>query len=142
MIDTTKSVTVTKTGLNVLKQGDHPGELFTFGKILLLRKNHCIVLVSAGPLAGHKVNLELTFPCKQGDGTIYHVDIPDDSPAVVAAVKIRTPRVPGETKIGRCRALYDELHLTVSREQMIERFVQIGCTPAGAVTYYLTCKKG
>lgn len=140
MIDTTRTVTVMRSGLNIMQQGDRPTDLFTFGKILLLRDDHCVVLVSAGPRAGKKINMPLQYPAVI-DGNTYHVDIPDVFEK--APAKARAPRHrEGETKIDRCRALY-KANAGASKDVMIKMFIeQVGCTPAGAVTYYLTCKKG
>lgn len=48
----------------------------------------------------------------------------------------------GITKIQRCRELY-AANVQMSREEMVALFVkEANCTPQGAVTYYITCKKG
>lgn len=144
MIDTTRPVTVTRTGLDVCMQGDMPHELFTFGTILLLRKDHCVVLVKAGPRAGQKMQLPLTFPAVVA-GTTYHVDMPEaaaDAPVKEKRVK----PAPGESKIAKCKAIYAAYpfsgDLKADRAGIIQKFVdEVKCTPAGAVTYYLTCAK-
>lgn len=142
MIDSTQQVTVTRSGLNILTEGDTPNQLFTFGKIVLLRKKHCIVLVSVGPQAGKKIDMPLVYPA-QIEGTTYHVDVPqeieDTSPAEPKRVK--TSLEGGVTKIQRCRELY-AANPQFTREQMIALFIsEAKCTPQGAVTYFLTCKK-
>jgi hypothetical protein len=143
MIDQTQPYTIKQAGLNVLSQGDGPLQLFTYGKILLLRKDHCIVLVSAGPQAGKKVNMPLVFPATI-DGVIYHVDVPEQAASAVDA-PVRAPRAkaaPGETKIAKCRAIF-AANKDLDKDAMIAKFVaDAGCTPQGAVTYYITCRKG
>lgn len=48
----------------------------------------------------------------------------------------------GVTKIQRCRELY-AANVQLSREEMVALFVkEANCTPQGAVTYFITCKKG
>ena len=52
-----------------------------------------------------------------------------------------TPKAPAGkvlSKLDRCRAVYDP---SLSREQNIRTFTQLGCTPAGAATYYAKIKK-
>lgn len=141
MIDTTRPVTVTQTGLDILSQGDSEPQLFTFGKILLLRKDHCVVLVAAGPKAGKKVQMPLTFPATV-DGATYHVDMP----AADAVKEKRVKPAPGESKIAKCRAIYAAFpfssDLKADRAAIIQKFIDdVKCTPQGAVTYYITCSK-
>lgn len=140
MIDTTTPFTVTASGLDVLSQGDTPTQLFTFGKILLLRKDHCIVLVSAGSKAGKKISMPLEFPATI-DGVTYHVDRPEAAAASATEAKaVRTKAAPGETKIAKCRAIF-QANPSLDKAAMKQLFVeQAGCTPAGANTYYLTCR--
>lgn len=145
MIDTVNKHTVTKTGLEVFTLGA-PGaehQVFAFGKILLLRKEHCIVLAAAGPRAGKKVELPLEFPATI-DGVTYVVDIPAAAPVETAepAKAKRGRAAGGETKLSKCKAIY-AANATLDKAAVIKLFVeQAGCTPAGANTYYLTCKKG
>lgn len=140
MIDTTTPFTVTASGLDVLTQGDTPMHLFAFGKILLLRKDHCIVLVSAGEKAGKKISLPLTFPATV-DGVTYHVNQPDVAASTPEAKPVRTKAAPGETKIAKCRAIF-LANPTLDKAAMKQLFVeQAGCTPAGANTYYITLSK-
>lgn len=137
MIDTTRTVTVTRTGLNIVAQGND-AQMFICGKILLLRKDHCVVLISAGPKAGTKVQMPLTFPATV-DGATYHVDMPEVSAAPVA--KKRVKAAPGETKIDKCKVIF-AAHRDAPKADVIKMFVEeVGCTPAGANTYFLTCKK-
>lgn len=142
MINTIGPVTITRSGLNVLSQGDTPTQLFTFGQILLLRRDHCIVLVKAGPKTGKKVSMPLVFPAV-ADGVTYHVDVPEET-AATSDKPARTPRVKaadGETKIAKCKRIFAD-NPTLDKEAVIAKFVvDAGCTPAGAVTYFLTCRK-
>lgn len=145
MIDMTTPFTVTTSGLEVLAQGDTPTQLFTFGKILLLRKDHCIVLVSAGEKAGKKIHLPLTFPATV-DGVTYHVDRPDAVTTTPKAKQTRAKAAPGETKIAKCRAIFRRMNGHVvggsSKAEIVAAFVaEAGCTPAGANTYYITLNK-
>lgn len=139
MIDTTQPVTVTRTGLNVLTQGDFPTQLFTFGKILLLRKNTCIVLVAA---TQKKVELPLTFPATI-DGVTYVVDVPHEADKVLTQKVARVkPAAGGETKIAMCKRIYAEMAGS-DKADIVARFVsEAKCTPAGANTYFITCAKG
>lgn len=78
------------------------------------------------------------------NGCTYQLYVPVD--ATPAADKpVRAPRVkaaPGETKIAKCRAIF-AANPTLDKDAMIAKFVaDAGCTPAGAVTYYITCRKG
>jgi hypothetical protein len=143
MINTIGPVTVKQSGLSVLSQGDSPLQLFTFGQILLLRKDHCIVLVKAGPKAGKKIEMPLVYPAVL-DGVTYHVDVPDEA-KVDDDKPARAPRVKaadGETKIAKCKRIFAD-NPTLDKDAMIAKFVaEAGCTPAGAVTYYITCRKG
>jgi hypothetical protein len=146
MINTIGPVTVTRTGLAISSQGDHPTEIYTFGKILLIRKDHCVVLVSSGPMAGKKINMPLVFPATV-DGVIYHVDVPHEIDKMFDKAKPpRAPRVKaaeGETKIAKCRAIYAAAPVGATKEEIIAKFIaDAGCTPQGAVTYYITCRKG
>lgn len=52
------------------------------------------------------------------------------------------PSIPtGETKLAKCYKLFEN-YPGYTRAEMINVFVQeAGCTPAGAATYYATCKK-
>lgn len=144
MIDTTRPVTVTRSGLSILLQGDG-SQMIVFGRILLLRKDHCVVLISAGPKAGKKVQMPLAFPAII-DGATYHVDVPE----VVADAAPKEKRVkpaPGESKIAKCKAIYAAYpfsgDLKADRAAIVQKFItEVNCTPQGAVTYYITCSKG
>lgn len=51
---------------------------------------------------------------------------------------VSMPKI-AKTKWDQCRAIYIP---EVSRNAMLERFIEdIGCTKAGAATYYYKCKK-
>jgi hypothetical protein len=53
----------------------------------------------------------------------------------------RTRAAPGESKIDKCKAIF-AANRDAPKADLIKRFVEeVGCTPAGANTYYLTCKK-
>lgn len=141
MIDSTRSVTVTKTGLQVLAEGDSVLELYTFGNILLLRPGHCVVKVVAGPMAGQKIRLPLTFPAVV-DGVTYHVDVPDQQPTAPKLTSKRVRPVAGQpTKMDKCRKLFAD-NRSKPKNEIVEMFVnQAGCTAAGANTYYITLRK-
>lgn len=140
MIDTTKSRTVNKTGIDVMTLVEN--QLFTFGKIVLLKKKDCIVLVSTGEQAGKKVRLPLEFPCTV-DGVEYVADIPEEVVAAPADAPKKEKVAAGETKIAKCRAIFAEDGINKTKSEVILRFInEVGCTPAGANTYYLTCRKG
>jgi len=143
MIDTTQPYTVKKTGLDVLTQGDTPMHLFKFGRILLLRKNHCVVLVSAGPKAGKKIDLPLMFPATV-DGVTYHVNVPVAMGGATGGKNCapRSKLAPGvETKITMCKRIFAEMP-GADKTAVVARFIsEAQCTPAGANTYYITCAK-
>lgn len=64
-------------------------------------------------------------------------------PAATVHAKPAAPAAPKAgtgSKLERCYNTY-KAHPTLSRAQLIQHFIQLGCTPAGAATYYVTCKK-
>lgn len=164
MIDTIRKQTVKQTGLNVFTRGDTPLQLYTYGKILLIRKDHCIVLASAGPDAGKKVQLPLEFPATV-NGVEYHVDFPTPLPIDaemptkaelaelekrVAQLKAQLAGQPatrqrpakGESKLDKCRAIFKAAPVGAAKADVVAKFVSDAlCTPAGANTYYLLLKK-
>lgn len=116
--------------------------------ILLTRRNS-LVCRAEGAVA--KFELMFTvwtqedgMPLIHNGGQLY-LWVPRPVPAPVAIERRKAPRPPlacGESKIAKCRAIYAEAP-TLDKVAMIKRFVdEAGCTPLGAVTYYLTCKKG
>lgn len=140
MIDLTKPVTIQKPGSDVVHLSE-TAQLITYGRILLVRKDHCVVLVSAGPNAGKKVQMPLTFPATI-DGVTYCVNAPvaSEQEAPVEKVK-RVKAAPGETKMDKCKVIF-AAHRDAPKADVIKMFIeQAGCTPAGANTYFLTCKK-
>lgn len=143
MIDMTKSVTVTRAGFDVMTFSEN--QFFTFGKILLTRKNEVIVLVAG--VAKKKVTLPNVFPATI-DGVTYVVDVPD-APVAVSTDKPKRERpVAGaETKISICKRIFAEMQGGViggsDKAAIVARFVsEANCTPAGANTYFITCMKG
>lgn len=48
------------------------------------------------------------------------------------------PKATGQSKLDQCRAAFDS---TKSRANNIQQFIALGCTPAGAATYYAKLKK-
>jgi hypothetical protein len=164
MIDTTRKQAVKQTGLNVYTVGDTPTQLYTYGKILLIRKDHCIVLASAGPDAGKKVQLPLEFPATV-NGIEYYVDFPTPLPIdmqmpskaelaeleqQVAQLKAQIAGHPttrqrpakGESKLDKCRAILKAAPVGAAKADVVAKFISDAlCTPAGANTYYLLLKK-
>lgn len=71
---------------------------------------------------------------------------PTTTVAVAPVKTVKTTTVvstTGKSKLDVCKALYAANSSTLTRQQMIQLFVsKAGCTPAGASTYYATCKKG
>jgi hypothetical protein len=115
--------------------------------VLLVRRKNLIVRVD-----GETSKFELMFttwtqedglPMIHGGGQL-SLWVPTAS-AAGEAKPARAPRVkaaPGETKIAKCRAIY-AANKDLDKDAMIAKFVaDAGCTPAGAVTYYITCRKG
>lgn len=144
MIDLTSPVTVQKSGGAVYQHTDQM-QLVAYGKILLVRKDHCVVLVSAGPQAGKKVTMPLTYPATI-NGVVYCVDKEVAVAAPVTDQPKREKPAPGESKIARCKAIYAAFSFTgdakADKAAIVKRFVEeVGCTPAGANTYYITCTK-
>ena len=67
------------------------------------------------------------------------------APAATVHAKPAAPKTPAAptgtgSKLERCYAMY-KAHPTLARAQLIQHFIQLGCTPAGAATYYATCRK-
>lgn len=147
MIDFTRNVTVRCSGAEVVQLVDQ--QVFAYGTILLLRKDHCVVLIKAGPKAGKKITMPLVFPATI-DGVTYYANIApveaDASPAVQP--KARSKRVEGvKTKIEVCREIYAAYPVTADlkadKAAIIQKFItEAHCTAQGAVTYYNTCSKG
>jgi hypothetical protein len=115
--------------------------------VLLARRKNLICRTE-----GLKDKFELMFttwdqqdglPMIHGGGQL-QLWVPVDAPAAEDK-PARAPRVkaaPGETKIAKCRAIY-AAHKDLDKEALLAKFVaEAGCTPAGAVTYLITCKKG
>lgn len=139
MIDTTKQRTITKSGVDIVTQGDHETQIFTFGKVLLLRDDYCIVRVVA---TNKKVNMPLVYPAVI-DGVTYHADIEDAAAPVESDKPKRTgpKRGEGPTKMDLCKEIF-AANKDKPKAEVIALFVsEAKCTPAGANTYYLTCKK-
>ena len=65
------------------------------------------------------------------------------APAAKPVQRVPAPiMTPGSSKIARCQQIYNQYKNTYTRAQIIALFVQnVNCTPAGASTYYATCKK-
>ena len=156
--------TVKQTGLSVYTRGDTPVQLYMYGKILLIRKDHCVVLVSAGPDTGKKVDFPLEFPVNV-NGVEYDVDFPTPLPidmevptnaelaeleqrvaqlkAQIAAHPSKRQRAAkGETKLDKCRAILKQSAPDAVKADVVAKFISEAlCTPAGANTYYLLLKK-
>jgi hypothetical protein len=114
--------------------------------ILLTRRKNLIVRVD-----GETSKFELMFttwtqedglPMIHGGGQLF-LWVPNDAPAADAPVRApRAKAAPGETKIAKCRAIF-AANKDLDKDAMIAKFVaDAGCTPQGAVTYYITCRKG
>lgn len=62
-------------------------------------------------------------------------------PVVVKPARVKVALEGGVTKIQRCRELY-AANIQLDKPAMIDLFVrEAGCTPMGANTYYITCRK-
>lgn len=69
------------------------------------------------------------------------VVVPNKIAVVPTVAPVTTPS--SGSKLDICRSLYAAHHTTIDRQGMIQLFIQQAkCTPAGASTYYATCKKG
>lgn len=71
------------------------------------------------------------------------VEIKGVTPAPVATTPVIQPKMPtmGGSKIDNCKMIY-KTNRGVDRALIIDKFIKMaGCTPAGANTYYATCKK-
>ena len=113
--------------------------------ILLVRKGS-IVCAAAGDKAGlyRKFELPVSTVGEEKINGLYTVFVPEGaapSPAAHVAVKRERATAGVETKISKCRAIF-QFHKDLDKKGMIDLFVyEVGCTPAGANTYYLTLKK-
>lgn len=147
-VNTIDAVTA-RAGSEVVRMYEH--QLYRFGKVLLVRKNECVVCLyhesDITSFGTKKISMPVVFPAggfKRNKvlGELYLSQLP----AVEKPASDRAPRqrpADGQpSKISACRALY-AANVSLTREQMIELFVKEGkCTPMGAVTYFSTCKKG
>lgn len=116
-------------------------------EVLMVRKNEIIARWITGERKGVKV--VLPFGKMSGFGPMvgmsqYHlytkaaVTPASDAPAP----GVKRVKADGPTKIELCRAIYAR-NPALPKEEMKALFVsEAKCTPAGANTYYLTCKKG
>lgn len=83
--------------------------------------------------------------CK-GKGLFLINDTPSvDDVRLVADAKRPEPKTTaapkvGESKMDACKRIYATSR-SLSRQEIIALFIGVGCTPAGAATYYATCKK-
>lgn len=147
IVDLTKSVTACVTARvndRVMTYVEY--QMFGFGKVIMVKKNDCIVLCEAGPRSGEKLRLPLVFPeggLVVGNDTFVLAQTPTEEQPVKAKRAPCQRAADGQpSKISVCRALY-AANASFTREQMIELFIKEGkCTPAGAVTYVSMCKKG
>ncbi len=140
MIDLTKQTTLTTPGCSLVTIKEH--QVFAYGKVLLVRHDHCVVMVTAGDKAKTKVRMPLTYPVVV-DGVQYAADVSDEHVAKAPAMDVaRKPkRVTGETKLDRCRAIFSE-NRGLDKAAIVKKFIdEAACTPAGANTYYLSIKK-
>lgn len=75
---------------------------------------------------------KLTLVGKQAPATVHTKPKSTSAPA---------PKAPGgESKLAKCYGVFKS-HPTLARSSMITHFIHLGCTPAGAATYYASCKK-
>lgn len=88
-----------------------------------------------GYLYGHK-------GCRNSKLTITGNKIINKPAVVTSAPPAKMPSAPATgSKLDRCMKIYQSYHASYSRQQMIQAFIQLcECTPAGASTYYATCK--
>lgn len=120
-------------------------------EVILTRKNHVVArcLTSDHLEQGSKYQMPIEFmgmwpaPLPYGTATLFRTPEhagEDDGVAQAAAPK-RTRPAPGESKLDKCKAIF-AANREADKTTVVKMFVeQAGCTPAGANTYYLTCKK-
>lgn len=120
-------------------------------EVLLTKKNDVIAKALTnvnGFVIGNKYRVPIKYvsclptPAEQGGGYTLHSK-------KVAEVKVESTRAPrvkaalegGITKIQRCRELF-AANSQLDKPAMIALFIsEAKCTPQGANTYYITCKK-
>lgn len=128
------------------------GQLFTPAfEVLLVRKDHIIVR-ETGKKGAAKLQMPLTWD-KNGakldvstmpmhlylKGEVTGLPVATDTPKKAGPKRDLTG---APTKISMCREIY-AANMDKSKEEIIALFVKDAkCTPLGANTYYLTCKKG
>lgn len=90
-----------------------------------------VVKPAPAPLPAHTAKPVFTPPKKKIQVKVKKATAPASKPAFPT----------GETKLAKCYKLFEN-YPGYTRAEMINVFVQeAGCTPAGAATYYATCKK-
>lgn len=114
----------------------------TIWSILMVRKTSLIIRQHGTNQKAELRNVDFTgWPVMWGDAQV-QLFRPLNLPETGATAVKRTRPVIGESKIAKCKQIYAS-NPTFTREQMIAAFIaEAACTPAGAVTYFLTCKKG
>lgn len=128
------------TTLDKLSVMDATGDTEVWS-IMHVRKKSLVICKPNGRPAEIRTTLWTGWPV-MWSGRQVQLLRPIGEQSVAAPPKARPPRATGETKIAKCRALY-AANSTLSREEITALFVsEAGCTPAGAVTYFLTCQKG
>jgi hypothetical protein len=115
---------------------------------VLLTRRHNLICRSEGEQGKFELmfttwDQEDNLPMIYNGGQLF-LWVPKDAlPSADTPVRIpRTKPAAGESKIAKCRAIY-AAHKDLPKDDVLKMFVeQAGCTPQGAVTYYITCRKG
>jgi hypothetical protein len=121
----------------------------TFVVNILLTRRKVLICRKANDEHAKKFEMYFTVWDQQdglpriANGYQWTLYVPVDAPASDAKPVVkRVNAAPGETKIAKCRAIY-AAHKDLDKEALLAKFVaEAGCTPAGAVTYLITCRKG
>lgn len=110
-------------------------------KIMQVRSKSTVVAPVAG---GDKFTLPFTALTGLGienEGKKYTVVVTDEQLVAPAAKAKRGPKREGETKLDKCRRLFNE-NRGKPKKDVVDLFIsQAACTPMGANTYYLLINK-
>lgn len=107
------------------------------GKVVITPAKHKKMLKVAH--TGYGVYRRGHTPLRCGNYSYYGVEGQELAPIALAADTPAPKPATGLTKLARCRALFDS---NVCRATHIQVFIdEVGCTPAGAATYYAKINK-
>lgn len=128
----------TKNKVAMILSSNPEFEVFT---VLLVRKTTVIAAVrDAKGVAIKKIELDRTIVPVNSNYWIYEPEVAVDT-APTKEKRVKVALEGGITKIQRCRELF-AANAQLDKAAMIDLFVrEAQCTPMGANTYYITCRK-